>query len=275
MKNNIFGNTHFAFNVWDFNSAKFLLETASDIKRDLIIQTSSGIFEKLPARQFRDFIKSYADELGINVWLNLDHCKDEDLLTEAIGSGWDMVMVDGSHLPIDENIDFTNRIAEKAHMKDVLVEAEVGQVMGVEDDLVVDKAVLASRDDIKLFLEKTEIDFIAVAFGNAHGEYKAPPELDYDLVEYTTALSCVPFVVHGGSGLSADVLKRLISIEGVKKINISTEVKQAYREGIINAVRDGAFEKNGFQPVNVEKYLKKEFNKLVSEKYKLIDNVNG
>ena len=90
MKDLLERDIHFAFNVWDFNSAKYIMDAAAGIKKDLILQTSSGVFRNLPQKEFRAFVSSYSESLGINVWLNLDHCKDEELLIQAIDSKWRM-----------------------------------------------------------------------------------------------------------------------------------------------------------------------------------------
>ena len=116
----ILDSCHFAFNVWDFDSAAMLMSAANREKHSIILQTSSSIFERLPKSTFRAFVTSYAQELGMKAWLNLDHCSDMNLLTEAIDSGWDMVMADGSALPIEENIAFTNTITKIAMKKECL-----------------------------------------------------------------------------------------------------------------------------------------------------------
>lgn len=229
---------YLAFNIWDFESAKAVIDAASEINQDVILQTSTGIFNVLPLSPFSAFVKDYSAFKGVNVMLNLDHCKDKELLFSAIDNGWDMVMADGSSLSIDENIKFTNCVTAYAHKNDVLVEAEVGQVKGIEDDVFVREDVIASKEEIELFLKSTTIDFIAVAFGNAHGEYNVKPNLHYELVEYTASLTDKPFVVHGASGLSDDVMLRLASINGVGKINISTDLKKAYKRGLEKAYSD-------------------------------------
>ena len=150
------------------------------------------------------------------------------------------------------------------------MEAEVGAIKGVEDDIEVIDEALASREDIKTFLDSTDIDLIAVAFGNAHGEYRTPPNLHYDLVEYTTSITDIPFVVHGGSGLFDAELKRLIAIPGVRKINISTEVKLAYRAGILRAEDTDLLEQSGFQATKVDKLIREEIERLVISKLGLL-----
>lgn len=256
--------THFAFNIWDFESARAVIDAAASVRQDVILQTSTGVYKKLPADSFAKFVKNYASYKGISVWLNLDHCKEKNILFSAIDSGWDMVMADGSSFPVEGNIAFVNEVSDYAHEQGVLVEAEVGQVKGTEDDIVVQQYSIASKDDIKYFLASTDLDFIAVAFGNAHGEYRVEPDFHYDLVEYTTSITCKPFVVHGGSGMSDKVLSRLISIRGVRKLNISTDLKLAYKRGLESAL--------GFwtQPIVASDVIRHEMMKAVVSKMSLI-----
>ena len=270
MGNELIKNIHFAFNIWDLESAKAVIDGAYEMKQDVILQTSVGIYKSIAPKAFIKFVKEYAKEKKINVWVNLDHCKDIELTKDAIDNGWDMVMFDASSLPLHENIKYTNEIIKYAHDRNCLVEAEVGQVKGIEEDIEVTNEAIASKDEIKQFLDSCDVDMIAVAFGNAHGNYVAPPVLHYDLVEYTTSISNKPFVVHGGSGLSEDVLKRLIRIDGVKKINISTEVKHAYRQGIINAKENGLFEEETFQAQNVCNKIHDYISSLVKSKLELL-----
>ncbi len=260
--------TRFAFNIWSLESAKAVIDAASSLSQDVILQTSTGIYEQLQPRPFSDFIHSYALYKGINAWLNIDHCKEKKTLFSAIDNGWDMVMADGSALPLPENISFTREIISYAHNKNVLVEAEVGQVKGIEDDLIVRRDAIASKEDIQCFLNETDVDFIAVAFGNAHGEYKVEPNLHYDLVEYTTSITDKPFVVHGGSGLSDEILERLLNINGVKKINISTDLKMAYKRGIEKAVSSWS------QPIDASNTINEEIKEVALAKMKLIAGRN-
>ena len=254
----------FAFNIWDFESARAVIDAAASIQHDVILQTSTGIYKALPARPFSDFVKSYAAYRGIHAWLNLDHCKEKETIFHAVNSGWDMVMADGSSLPIQQNIDFTNEIISYAHPRGVLVEAEVGQVKGIEDDVIVRQDAIASREEIAGFLHQTDADLIAVAFGNAHGEYEVEPNLHYDLVEYTTSITDKPFVVHGGSGLSDGILTKLIRIPGVKKLNISTDLKMAYKRGIEKANSSWS------QPIDASDIIHDEIMSVSVAKMKLL-----
>ncbi len=260
----------FAFNIWDINSAKAVIDAAADRKRNIILQTSSGVFSRMDAEETRIFIKSYAEKKEISVWLHLDHCKDMRVIEEAISKKWDSVMIDTSDLNIEENIDKTRQVIEKAHKVNVLVEAEVGQIKGIEDNIAVRDPRKAGREEIRRFLEETEVDMFAAAFGNAHGMYKGKPKLDYDLIDYVAEISRVPFVVHGGSGLEDMEIRKLSQKENVKKINISTEVKLAYREGILKSLEAGMLEEDGFQAIYVEKAIHEAIYRMTYNKIGII-----
>lgn len=266
MNKKIIGYPHFAFNVWDFESARAIIDSAAFMGQDVILQTSSDIYKAIPARVFADFVHSYAAYKGIDAWLNVDHCKEKNILLSAVDNGWDMVMADGSSLSIQDNIAFTNDIVTYAHARNVLVEAEVGQVKGIEEDIVVQQDTIASKSDIMSFINCTGIDFIAVAFGNAHGKYKVKPNLHYDLVEYTVTIADKPFVVHGGSGLSDETLEKLLSIKGVKKINISTELKMAYKKGVERAIKIWS------QPIKVSNTIHDEIMNVAISKMKILNS---
>lgn len=260
----------FAFNIWDINSAQAVIDGAAAKRKNIILQTSAVVYKQISQKQLRKFVNSYAEEKNIRVWLHLDHCKDMDLINNAIENKWDSVMIDASDKGLEENIQITNKVVDWAHQHGVLVEAEIGQVKGVEDDLVVRQSEVASIEDIDLFTKETRADMVAIAFGNAHGEYKGEPDLKYDLVEYTVKRADIPFVVHGGSGLKDSVIRRLISISGVKKINISTDVKLAYRQGILYASQNGFLEQKGFQATRVESCIHETIVDMVSRKLDLL-----
>lgn len=264
---------HFAFNIWDFNSARTVIDCAAKLHQDVILQTSVGVYKELPSSIFSAFVHSYAKRQRISAWLNIDHCRDINLCKSAVDSGWDMVMIDMSAKSLDENIELTNEITEYAHKFGCLVEAEVGQVKGIEDDISVRDSFVASKRDIQYFVEHTNIDFIAVAFGNAHGEYKTPPILDYELVEFTIQNFGIPFVVHGGSGMTDEIILHLINLN-VKKINISTELKLAYRRGIIEAEEQKLMGIDGFQSMAVEKVIQDSIYRTAKSKMVLQTEAN-
>lgn len=261
----------FAFNIWDLNSAKAVMDAAGEADKNLILQTSESIYRKIPQKQMREFVTSYSESLNRKIWLQLDHCRDMEVLQDAIRNQWDIVMIDASDKALADNIAITNQVAQYAHEKGVLVEAEVGQIKGAEEEIQCTQENVAAKEEIEKFLKETEADLIAVAFGNAHGIYKGEPILHYELVEYTAALTKKPFVVHGGSGLTDEILTRLLHYENIKKINISTDVKMAYRRGIQKAYQNGSFREEGFQAIRIENDIHDEIKKMAEEKLKLLD----
>ncbi len=260
----------FAFNIWDINSAKAVIDAAFEKRKNIVLQTSASIYSSIPQKQIREFVTSYANEKKVTVWLNLDHCKDAAVIKDAIDKGWDLVMIDASDKDLDQNIAITNAITQYAHEKSVLVEAEVGKISGTGENRSVIEQNVAKKEDIARFLNETNVDMIAVAFGNAHGKYKGEPFLQYDLIEYTGKIAKIPFVVHGGSGLSDKVLRKLLSFRNVRKINISTDLKTAYQQGIMHALDSGHL-KDNFQPVCVEKNIYDEIKKVAACKLDLLD----
>ncbi|WMC93873.1 class II fructose-bisphosphate aldolase [Kineothrix sp. MB12-C1] len=270
MINDLLAECMLAFNIWDINSAKAIIDAAAAKKRNVILQTSAGVYNQMDAEEVRAFIKSYADKKSINVWLHLDHCKDMKILEDAIVKKWDSVMIDASDSDIEENIKKTNIVIEKAHREGILVEAEVGQIKGTEDDLTVDEYHVTDRDEIKKFLRETKVDMFAAAFGTVHGMYKGKPDLDYSLIDYVANISDVPFVVHGSSGLEDKEVRKLTKKENVKKINISTEVKLAYRKGILESIEGGLLEENGFQAIYVEKKIYEAIYYMAYNKFSII-----
>ena len=215
---------------------------------------------------------SYAQKLGIKAWLNLDHCRDEKIVREAIDKGWDSVMLDMSQKCLAENIEAVSSLHAYAqrHGNRPYIEAEVGVLQGAEDDIEAIESHIASREDMDTFIAKASYDAIAVAFGNAHGTYKTKPELHYDLVEYAAGKSGKPFVVHGASGLSEAALRKLASIKGVRKINISTDLKLAACQGYKKAGLSGWFEEVGFQPVRVQRCVYEAVRDKAEEKIAML-----
>ena len=271
MDNYISSKCHFAFNIWDINSAQAVIDAAQEVNKDIIIQTSAKVYSTIPHKQLREFVTGYTQNKNINVWLHLDHCKDIELIRDAVDNGWDIVMIDASDKPVSENIRITNQITRYAHDRNVMVEAEVGHVGGVKDKKNDISENIAKKSDILRFVKETDVDFIAVAFGNVHGIYQGESHFHYDLIEYTAGITSIPFVVHGGSGLANEVLMKLMEYKTIKKINISTDVKRAYRKGIQNAYQDGAFQEDDFQATRIEQYIHNAIMTMAEEKLRLLD----
>lgn len=261
---------YFAFNIWNIESTKAILDAAAIQKQNVILQTSMKAFSNMDKEELRFFVTNYARRKGINAYLHLDHCKRMDYIEEALRCNWDSVMIDASDKSLDENIRITNEVCAMSKERHVLVEAEVGQLNGVEEDIAVVEAGIAKIEDVEKFIRTTDADMLAVAIGTAHGLYKGVPNLHYDLIGDIKKITDMPLVVHGGTGLTEEMFLKLLSYANVKKINISTDVKLAYRQGIDNAYTAGMMEKNGFNPLKVTDYIHWEIVDMATEKMELL-----
>lgn len=267
---------YFAFNIWNIESAKAVIDAGAQLKRDLILQTSTKAFLQADKEEMRFFVTNYAKNKGIHAYLHLDHCKKMDLIREAVHFQWDSVMIDASEMSLEENIRRTNEVSSIAKEYGVLVEAEIGQISGVEEEISVQEAGVARLEDAQHFLAVTDVDMLAVAAGTAHGLYKGMPRLHYDLLEQIMAFTDMPLVIHGGTGLGNDVLRRLLSYKNIKKINISTDVKLAYRQGICESLGNGNLEAAGFDPLKVAEAIQRSICNIAKEKLMLLcENNNG
>ncbi len=262
---------YFAFNIWNIESAMAVIDAASKARRNVILQTSMKAFESLEKEELRTFVTSYSKKKNVHAYLHLDHCRQMEAIERAADLGWDSVMLDASDRPLEENISLTNEVCAMVKGAGILVEAEVGQISGTEEEISVRESGVARMEDVKKFVESTAVDMLAIAFGTSHGLYQAMPKLRYDLFEKTGDISRIPLVVHGGTGLTEEMLLRLLSFQNVKKINISTDVKRAYRKGIEESVRKGDMAEKGFDPLKLTSAIHDSIESMVVEKLMLLE----
>ncbi|MHC4117785.1 MAG: class II fructose-bisphosphate aldolase [Planctomycetota bacterium] len=223
-----------AFNILDYNSTKAVVEAAEQASTPVIIQTSAKtvIFWGCPA--IISWVRELADRSKVPIALHLDHCKDLKLISDCIDAGWSSVMIDASSKPFEENLALSSQVVEMARPKDVTVEAELGAIVGVEDDIHVKEqdAHLADPEQAIKFCEEVGPDCFAPAIGTAHGVYKGVPKIAYELLEKIASNVAAPIALHGGTGLSDEVFKKCISL-GAAKVNISTQLKYAFIDGFV------------------------------------------
>lgn len=267
-------NICFAFNVWDINSAKAIIDASLELLHPIFIQVSAKIFDTIDAEEFIYVVKRYINIKKAKVIIHLDHSQNIKQISKAIEFGWDSVMYDGSNLSLNENINNTNIIVDISKKMNVLVEAEIGQVKGVEDDICVEKNSEVLIEDVQKFISSTNVDLLAVAIGTAHGQYgNILPKINYDLLKQIGEISDIPFVVHGGSELTDDILKKLISHNNVKKINISTDIKQAYRNGIIESTKLGLLNEKNFDALKVQKQIYDNIKSVAISKLRILKEI--
>lgn len=223
-----------AFNLHCFEMLPSMVKGAEEINRPIIIQTSLGTAEYIGFETLIAAVKSLAERSSIDVCLHMDHCKDIEALKKAMDCGYSSVMYDGSALPLEENIKNTKEVVAYAKERNVSVEGEVGSIGGAEEGVVVEKdaACYTKPEDALYFAQSTGVDALAVSIGTTHGQYKSKAKINYELLkELSEKLTNVGMVLHGGTGVSDEDMKRCVK-EGMKKINVGTELNKSYIEKV-------------------------------------------
>lgn len=217
----------FAVGQFNMNNLEFvqaIIEAGKEEQSPLIFGASEGAIRYMGLSNVVALAKVAAEESGLPVALHLDHGSSFEMVMKCIQAGFSSVMFDGSHYPFEENIRLTKKVVEAAHAVGVSVEGELGTIGGVEDDLEVadEDAMIADPDEAIRFWEETQVDALAIAVGTAHGMYQGEPQIRYDVIEKVSKQVDAPIVLHGGSGVPDESIKKAISL-GVGKINVNTE----------------------------------------------------
>ncbi|RAP75992.1 class II fructose-bisphosphate aldolase [Paenibacillus montanisoli] len=222
-----------AFNVHTLEMLQAVTEAAAETQSPLIIQSTVGTVKHLGPDYLAAAATVAANRTGLPIALHLDHCTDFNLIVKCIRAGYTSVMIDASMHPFEENAARTSKVMEVAAAAGVNVEAELGKVGGVEDDIVVDDrdALLADPDECEAFMARTGVHTLAPAIGTAHGIYKGTPNIDFKRIAAIAERVAAPLVLHGGSGIPAEQVKLAVSL-GMAKMNIATELRIAFSDAI-------------------------------------------
>lgn len=224
-----------AFNSVDYASTLAVVRAAEQLHAPVIVQTSVKTVRFWGYAAIVGWLQEIAGGSPVPVALHLDHCKDLDVIEQCIAAGWTSVMIDASSKPFEENLAATRKVVEMAGAAGVSVEAELGEIGGVEDDKVVadENAHLADPDKAVAFCKGLNLAVFAPAIGTAHGVYKGEPKLAFDRLEEIARRTGLPIALHGGTGLADDVFRKCISL-GCAKVNISTQIKYAFIDGFVD-----------------------------------------
>jgi len=254
-----------AFNVQNLESVKAIVEAATEEKSPAILQITPSVIKYAGLPYITGLVKTAANLAPVPLSMHLDHGEDYEVAIKCVDAGFTSVMIDGSFLKFEENIAVTKRVVEYAHPKGVSVEAELGQLAGVEERSVEEKdAILTDPQNAIEFVEKTGIDTLAVAIGTSHGAYKfkSQAKLDLERLNIISQKVAIPLVLHGASsvpswivekatnygatlggakGVSEDQLQQAIKL-GIAKINIDTDLRLAFtatvREVLANSTKE-------------------------------------
>ncbi len=241
-----------AFNTSNLEITRAIFEAAAELGSPVIVATSQSAITYAGYDNIRCMVENMAEATGVPASLHLDHGTDPAVIEQCLEHGWTSIMIDGSHLPFDENIEATKNVVEMCRPRGVSVEGELGRLMGVEDEISVstNEAVYTDPEQAVEFVERTGCDSLAIAIGTSHGAYKfkAQPKLAIDRLKQIAATVRVPLVLHGASAVPPDVLElatrygaelpgakgvppesiREAIGSGISKVNIDTDLRLAF-----------------------------------------------
>ncbi len=283
-----------AFNVYNMETIQAVVEAVKITKSPAFIQVSKGAIEYAGLDFIVNMAKTAIKNCPIPIVLHLDHGANFEICKECIDAGFSSVMIDGSALPYEENIKLTKKVVDYAHENGVAVEAELGQLKGIEDDVSAEKSTYTDPKQAVEFVKKTGCDSLAISIGTSHGAYKfsGEPSLDFDrLIEIKKSIEefskkTFPLVLHGASSVKPELVETANSFGaelgkaqgvpekllqkasklGIAKINVDTDLRLA----MTTIIRENLLE----NPENIDprKYLKparSEITKIISHKIKI------
>jgi fructose-bisphosphate aldolase class II len=220
------------FDALNVEMVKGIIAAGEELRSPVIIAYGEVFGSLIPVEDFAQVVVSAAQRASIPVVLHLDHANNFSIIYKALKHGFTSVMVDTSDKPIEENIAATQKLVEIAHAFGASTEAELGHVGGLEGQYESEdygECAYTVVDEAKRFVAETGVDALAVAIGTVHGVYKSEPKLNLQRLAELKAAVDVPFVLHGGSGLSDDDLRACVKL-GVSKLNIFTDLTLAAME---------------------------------------------
>ena len=248
-----------AFNVNNMEIVQGITEAAGELRSPVILQVSAGARKYANHTYLVKLVEAALAENDIPIALHLDHGADFEICKSCIDGGFTSVMIDGSHHSFKDNIELTKRVVDYAHSKGVVVEGELGQLAGIEDDVNVsaENASYTQPEEVEEFVDKTGVDSLAIAIGTSHGAFKfkpgQTPQLRFDILdEISKKLPNFPIVLHGASSVSQEYVKTIQANGGnladaigipedmlrqaarsaVCKINIDSDLRLAMTAGV-------------------------------------------
>lgn len=225
------------FNIDNIEIPEAIMVAAERCRCPVILTIGQGAIRAGQMLHLADVVRRLAAQTDLPVVLHLDHGISYEQTIQCLRAGFTSVMFDGSRLPLAENIAVTKEVTAAAHAVGVSVEAELGAIGGVEDGVAGGGRNLVDIREVETFIHAVQVDALAVGIGNAHGMYKGLPNLDFNLLQQCQNLNPPPLVLHGGSGIPDDMIRRAIAI-GIRKINVATEVRNAFMSGLEESVKD-------------------------------------
>lgn len=225
-----------AFNTANLELTQAIITAAEDLHAPVIIQTSEKAIAYAGMKEIAALVTTMAKDSPVPIVFHVDHGRTHQVLYDALDAGYTSIMFDGSHLDYDDNVRWTKEMVRRAHAKGISVEAELGQVGGVEDSI---KGVSEGMTDPTLaidFVRQTKCDALAIGIGNNHGKTKPGEYLHLDRLQEIRRVVSVPLVLHGASSTPEADIKKAIRL-GITKINIDTDLRIAFSAAERNVLK--------------------------------------
>lgn len=260
------------FNINNLEWTRYILETCEEMKSPVILGVSEGAAKYMGGYYtVVSLVKGLVHDLKITVpvSIHLDHGSSVDSCKSAIDAGFTSVMIDASKYSLEDNINITSEVVEYAHSRNVSVEAEIGHIGGVEDGVSAD-IMYARLEDCMALVDSTSLDVLAPALGSVHGIYKGEPKLDFDRMLEISLKCDLPLVLHGGSGIPDDKIKKAIEC-GVTKLNINTDLQLVWTHDVRKFLNENA---DVYDPRKVIKSGENAIKNKIREKIVLLGSQN-
>jgi tagatose 1,6-diphosphate aldolase GatY/KbaY len=261
-----------AFNIHNLETMKTVLETAQELRSPVMIAVTPSTIRYMGEEFLIAMMVAAKKSYDIPICFHLDHHENVEDIKALIQKGIPSVMIDASHYDFEENVRIVREVVEYAAPFGVAVEAELGRLSGVEDDLEVDEKdqIYTNPVQAKEFVSRTRINSLAVAIGTAHGLYKGEPKLDIERLAAIQKEVNIPLVLHGASGLSDELVHETIK-RGICKVNIATELKMAFVKGLRGYLQEHP---DANDPRNYFQDAVAEMKKVTADKIKMCGSVN-
>lgn len=253
-----------ATNFYNMETLHGVLTAARETSQPLILQLTSSSIDYMGLNTAVELARVGLKDFGVEGWIHLDHGSSVELAQSCLDAGFDSVMIDGSELPFDENVKITKEVVNRAKAYNANVEAELGYVAKLGQSH--EAHAFTQAGEARIFVEETGVDALAVAIGTAHGFYKEEPSLQFDLLQEIHDSIDTILVLHGGSGVPADQLRKAIT-RGICKVNLATEIKNIFMKTLQSTLSDDEIDLRKVFPVAT-----KEVTKLVRDKLLVVQN---
>lgn len=284
-----------AFNTSNLEITQAIIQAAELLNAPVIVATSEKAIQYAGIENLSQLVITMAKKAKIPVALHLDHGKSFEIVKECIKHNYTSVMIDASHLSFKENLRLTKQVVKYAHKRGVSVEAEIGRLAGIEDDIKIkkDEAIYTDPDEAKRFARESGCDALAIAIGTSHGAYKfkGKPKLRIDILKEIAKVVKIPLVLHGASGVKIKWINRVNKFGGklahtrgvpdnlikqavkygISKINTDTDLRIAFTAGVREYLIKNP---EGFDPRKIIGLARDMMQKVVEDRIKIFGSKN-